>query len=65
LSANVAFQHRDNNFTGNIDVGGVLTVKAPTAVTNTDIGTNSQGNRTLSLSTPSGGANGDVWYVYE
>lgn len=35
-----------------------------TTINGNVVGTNSTGNRTISTSTPSGGADGDVWYQY-
>ena len=39
-----------------------LVAIAPTRTVNTHIGTNSEGNKTVSAGAPSGGKDGDIWY---
>ncbi len=46
----------------NLTANGTLTAIAPTRTVNTHIGTNSEGNKTVSASSPSGGKDGDIWY---
>jgi hypothetical protein len=58
----------DGSFTGNITAvtptGGDNSTKIATTAYVQTAGYNSQGVKTLSTSTPSGGANGDIWYQY-
>ena len=46
----------------NLTANGTITAIAPTRTVNTHIGTNSEGNKTVSASSPSGGKDGDIWY---
>ena len=46
----------------NLTANGGFTAIAPTRTVNTHIGTNSEGNKTVSASAPSGGKDGDIWY---
>lgn len=74
------FSENINNLSGtlNISKGGTDATTASAALTNlggvtmaqvqAEIQTtnrNSQGNKTVSTSTPTGGNNGDIWYQYE
>ena len=46
----------------NLTANGGFTAIAPTRTVNTHIGTNSEGNKTVSAGAPSGGKDGDIWY---
>jgi hypothetical protein len=46
----------------NLTANGTITAIAPTRTVNTHIGTNSEGNKTVSAGAPSGGKDGDIWY---
>ena len=46
----------------NLTANGTVTAIAPTRTVNTHIGTNSEGNKTVSAGAPSGGKDGDIWY---
>lgn len=45
------------------NLGGVTLVQVQTEIQT--VSKNSQGNKTISLSTPVGGNDGDIWYQYE
>ena len=46
----------------NLTANGAFVAIAPSRSVNTHIGTNSEGNKTVSASAPSGGKDGDIWY---
>ena len=46
----------------NLTANGGFTAIAPSRSVNTHIGTNSEGNKTVSAGAPSGGKDGDIWY---
>tara|TARA_B100000029_G_scaffold510534_1_gene602251 strand:- start:1337 stop:1657 length:321 start_codon:yes stop_codon:yes gene_type:complete len=46
----------------NLTCNATFTAIAPTRTVNTHIGTNAEGNKTVSAGAPSGGKDGDIWY---
>lgn len=53
-----------NGGTGSTTAGAALTALGVQSYVQT-AGQNSQGNKTVSTSTPTGGSDGDIWYQYE